>query len=304
MQTTGVSVIIATRGRPVLLRRALRSIFAQTTTIPIEAIVVFDQVSIDTLSDVDVPQGSELRLRSNQHARGLAGARNEGISAAQYSLIAFCDDDDEWLPSKLERQIAVIENDSHAIVVASGIRVDSEGGSKIRQAPTRTTFADLLQSRITELHPSTFLIRTDDLRGALGGIDEKIPSSYGEDYDLLLRASRLGHVEAVREPLVVVHWDRPSFFSEKWEGISSGLSYLLAKYPEFGTSPRGSARIQGQIAFAYAAVGDRKRARSWAAKALRNDRRQLRGYAAYAISAGVLPPGPVVGVINRRGRGL
>src|SRR3712207_7714698 len=53
-----------------------------------------------------------------------------------------------------------------------------------------------------------------------------------------LRAARKGYVLSVTEPLVVVNWNRASFFSGKWEGIAAGLSYLLRKFPEFSRSRR------------------------------------------------------------------
>lgn len=304
MNTAGVSVVIATRGRPRLLRRAIASIFAQTADVPIEVIVVFDQVEIDDLSDVQVDGRRTLVTVQNARRPGLAGGRNTGIALASHANVAFCDDDDEWMPKKLERQLALQETDGDAVVIATGIAIESEGGRHERPSPAITRLEDLLESRITELHPSSFLLRRDDLLGRLGDVDEGIPASYGEDYDLLLRAAKLGHIAAVPEPLVVVHWDRASFFSEKWEGITGGLGYLLDKHPEFSGSKKGSARIEGQIAFAYAALGRRVDAKAWASRALRNDRSQLRGYAAYAIAARLLPAGFVVGAINRRGRGL
>jgi GT2 family glycosyltransferase len=138
----------------------------------------------------------------------------------------------------------------------------------------------------------------------IGLVDEALPASYGEDYDLLLRAAKLGHVLAVAEPLVLVHWNRVSFFAGRWRGIVDGLSYLVAKHPEFATTPVGSARLEGQIAFALAALGQHREARAWARKAIAHDHTQLRGYAALVISAGLVPAGFLVAAVNRRGRGL
>jgi glycosyltransferase involved in cell wall biosynthesis len=235
---------------------------------------------------------------------GLAGGRNTGILAAAGELIAFCDDDDEWLGGKLAAQLHTWAAVPDASLVATGIRIESAGGSHVRLPPARATFADFLDSRITEIHPSTFLIRRSDLLGGIGLVDEDLPASYGEDYDLLLRAARLGPVVSVVEPLVVINWKRTSFFAGRWEGIAAGLSYLLRKFPEFADTPRGTARIAGQVAFAHAALGRRAEARAWAVDAIRNDRRQLRAYAALAIAAHLAPPALLVDLVNRRGRGL
>lgn len=299
-----VSVVIATRGRPKLLRNAVRAAFAQSYDGPMEVIVVFDQVDIDPLTDVDVPPQRSLCTIVNWRKPGLAGARNSGILAADGELVAFCDDDDEWLPKKIEHQVSAWSWEPQASMVATGIRIESTGASHVRLPPERVGFDEFLDSRITEIHPSSFLLRRADLVGDLGLVDEELPAAYGEDYDLLLRAARRGYVLSVVEPLVIVNWNRTSFFAGRWEGIAAGLSYLLEKFPEFALSPVGTARIAGQVAFAHAALGDRPSARRWAANAIRHDRRQLRAYAAYAIASGLAPAGLLVSLVNRTGRGL
>ncbi|RIX26625.1 glycosyltransferase family 2 protein [Amnibacterium setariae] len=299
-----IGVVVATRGRPQLLRAAVRSILAQDYQGDVHVHVVFDGVEVDPLTDVDVPENRSLRTSVNTRTAGLAGGRNTGILAATAELIAFCDDDDEWLNGKLSAQVEAWREDPTAAVVATGIRIESAGGSHVRLPPPRATFADFLDSRLTEIHPSSFLLRRADLTGPIGLVDEVLPSSYGEDYDLLLRATRVGHVACVVEPLVVVNWKRTSFFNGRWEGIAAGLTYLLRKFPEFAAAPRGAARIEGQVAFAHAALGRRADARSWAVQALRNDHRQLRAYAALVISLRLAPAGLLVDLVNRSGRGL
>jgi len=302
--TPSVSVVIATRGRPELLRKAVSAALSQDYSGSLEVLVVFDQVEIDRLADVAVPEGRRLRTIENTRTPGLAGGRNTGILAADGELVAFCDDDDEWLDGKLAAQSDALAAAPEASLVATGIRIESAGGSHVRLPPPRATFADFLDSRITEIHPSTFLIRRADLLGGIGLVDEALPASYGEDYDLLLRAARLGPVVSVVEPYVVINWKRASFFAGRWEGIAAGLSYLLRKFPEFDLAPRGTARIAGQVAFAHAALGHRAEARTWAVDAIRRDRGQLRAYAALAVAAHVAPPALLVNLVNRTGRGL
>ena len=300
-----VSVIVATRGRPELLRSAVRSILGQDYPGDITVTIVFDQTEVDPLDDIDVPA---VRRRvytvPNTRTPGLAGARNTGIQAATGDLIAFCDDDDEWLPAKLHKQIEVWKGDPAAVLVATGIRIETSGRMLDRVPPRRTEFADLIRSRTTEIHPSSFLMRRSDVLERIGLVDEELPASYGEDYDFLLRAARIGHILALPEPLIIVHWNRTSFFDGKWRGIADGLTYLLNKHPEFTHSAVGSARIEGQIAFALAALGKRDEALQWARRTIRHDRSQLRAYAAMAIAARLVPAGTLVSAVNRRGRGL
>lgn len=304
MEIDGVSVVIATRGRPVLLRRAIRTIIEQDTDLPMEIIVVFDGIEIDVLADVDASANVAMRTIKNRQTPGLAGGRNTGIAAATYALVAFCDDDDEWKPKKISAQLALKEKDPAAAIIATGITIASSGGMHDRKSPERTEFQDLLKSRLTELHPSSFLVEKKLFQGALGLVDEEIPNSYAEDYDLLLRAAKLSHIAAVPDPLTIVHWDRASFFTEKWEGISNGLTYLLSKHPEFSGSQTGLARIEGQVAFALAAQNRRAEAKAWAKRSLKNDWKQIRALLAYSIVWRVLPAAPIVRTLNRFGKGV
>lgn len=297
-----VSVVMATRNRPQLLRRAVASVFAQETVQPIEVVLVYDGTDIDELTDLDRGPHT-LRAVNNSRTPGLAGARNTGILEATADLVAFCDDDDEWKPTKLAAQLPLFD-DEKVVLAATGIEIHSAGGTHARLSPASVTLDDLLRSRITELHPSSFVVRADALRGAIGLVDEELPASYGEDYDLLLRAAKAGRVVAVPEAHTIIHWDRTSYFSEKWQGIADGLSYLLAKHPEFVRSGEGQARIEGQIAFAHGALGDRPRARSWARRAIGHDIRQPRAYLAMVVGMGLVSGERVVSALNKRGRGM
>lgn len=301
---TQVSVVIATIGRPDMLRDAVRAIFAQDALAEVEVLVVFDGIEIDGLADIVIPTNCTLRLLQNSRTPGLAGGRNTGILAAAGDVLGFCDDDDEWHPTKLRRQLELWEANPDAIAVTTGISVQSDTGTTNRCPPPRTTFNDFLASRVTAIHPSTMLFRWADFMGRLGLVDEALPGSYGEDYDLLLRATRFGYVAAVTEPLVTVRWDRPSFFAGKWHDMAVGLTYILRKFPELETSPKGVSRIAAQVAFSYAALGQRRAALVWAKSALRRDPRQLRAYAALAVASGLMSPQRLLNAVNRRGHGL
>lgn len=305
MSDPKISALIATTGaRPALLRQAVQSMFDQDYTGHIEVIVVFDYVEIDDLADLIVPANRSLKTILNAHSKGLAGGRNTGVTVASGTYIGFCDDDDYWFPAKLSDQMNLWQKNPGATAISSGITVRSGGKDIERFAPTRATFTDFLRSRITEIHPSAMLYRKSDLLGGIGLVDEDLPAAYGEDYDLLLRAARHGDIFSVDKPLVLVLWDRPSFFAGKWENMAEGLTYLLRKFPEFESNPKGLARIAGQIAFAHAALGNKKLARSFAASALHRDRTQLRAWAAYIVASGVIKPQLLLDLVNKTGRGL
>jgi glycosyltransferase involved in cell wall biosynthesis len=303
-ETPAVSVVVPTRDRPELLRRAVTAVLSQTYPGPVECLVVFDQSDPD-LPWPELPAGRRLVLVRNRRTPGLAGARNSGILAATGELVAFCDDDDEWLGEKLTRQVARLLATPSAAVSTTGILVRYQDRTTTRLAPTElVTHRQLLRSRLTELHPSTVLARRRQLLDDIGLVDEQIPGSYAEDYEWLLRAARHAPVLAVPEPLAVIHWHQSSFFSDRWRTIISALTYLVDKHRELQQEPSGLARIYGQIAFAHAALGERGKARSWARRTLSLNRRERRAYLALAISVGLVSAKTVTRLAHMAGKGI
>ncbi|WP_422116318.1 glycosyltransferase family 2 protein [Brachybacterium sp. UNK5269] len=304
--TPSVTTVIATRGRGALLRRALRSIMSQVFDGHLEILVVFDQSDIDPLDDLraELPVGVTLVLCRNDRSPGLAGARNTGIARAVNELIAFCDDDDEWAPHKLQAQIRLWQQHPEAAVIACGITIVTLDDVTDRMPPLRTTRADLLRSRVGELHPSSFLFRRADLVAMPGGVDEGIPFGYGEDYDYLLRVTELGDVLSVPDHLVIVHWDRDSYFAGRWERMAEGLSYLLTKHPDLLDDARNAARMSGQVAFAYAAAGKSAAARTWTRRTLGHRPTEPRAWLALLTMTHLLSPQFTISTLNKRGRGI
>ena len=124
----------------------------------------------------------------NARTRGLCAACNTGILEAKNDWVAFCDDDDEWLPAKLTSQLDAAGSDS--IFVAGGITIDN-AKRRVDRVPGQPyiPMSRLVKSRVMEAHSSTFMIRRSAALGDLGLIDEEIPGGYYEDYDILLRAA-------------------------------------------------------------------------------------------------------------------
>jgi glycosyltransferase involved in cell wall biosynthesis len=101
-----VSVIMPTFNRADTIRRAIRSVQAQTFT-EWELIVVDDGSTDDTVALIE---GCDKRLKLiRQENQGTAGARNTGLRASVGSYIAFLDSDDEWLSHHLELCVGFLE---------------------------------------------------------------------------------------------------------------------------------------------------------------------------------------------------
>lgn len=298
-----VTVVVPTRNRPELLAQTVGSIVAQDYPALIRTLVVYDHDDPDLSLAID-DDHRPVRVLVNTQCPGLAGARNTGILASGTELLAFCDDDDTWLPQKLRRQVELLQAAPEADLVCCGVQV-SYADSEIERILHRTQveLRDLLRSRLTELHPSTFLFRTDRLVHDIGLVSESIPGSYGEDYELLLRSARMGVVRNLPEVGVRVLWHSRSHFSGDWETIAVALRWLLEQYPEFRLVPRGYARVAGQVAFAEASARQRLTALRWIGKTLRSRPTEARAYLALAVCAG-LSPRWIRDRLHRRGKGI
>ncbi|MDX6284920.1 MAG: hypothetical protein QOG53_405 [Frankiales bacterium] len=304
MTSPSVSVIIATRDRPALLRAALDSILGQEYAGNVEAVVVYDQTTPDTSLAFDNGD-RRITVTTNTRTPGLAGARNSGVLGSSGELLAFCDDDDTWLPDKLALQAAAMQRDG-ADVALTGIYVYYGDRVTVRIPELQElTVAGLTRDRVMAAHPSTYVVTRSAFTNTIGPVDENIPGSYGEDWDWLLRAAQTTQLVVVPRPLIRVLWHKGgSLFSRRWMTIIEALDYLVDKHPSFKEDPQALARIYGQKAFAYAALGERKEARRWAREALRQSRSERRAYVALAVARGVVSAERVMSMANAAGRGI
>ncbi|MGZ4675393.1 MAG: glycosyltransferase family 2 protein [Acidimicrobiia bacterium] len=299
-----LAVVICTRDRPELLRRAIAAIAAQTHPGAIETVVVFDRSTPDP--SIEVAGGSRpVRVIANDHTPGLPGGRNAGVAVTDAPLVAFCDDDDVWHPEKAARQIEVLTTRPDVSVVVTGVQIELGGNRTDRRLDQeQVTFSDLLASRVMEANFCTAMVRRSAFVDEIGPADEHIPGGYAEDYEWVLRAARRGPLAVVPEPMVVVEWHAQSFFTARWQMIADALEYLIAAVPEFAAQPRGLARLKGQRSFALAAQGDRRSAFSEIRSTIATRWFEPRAYLAGAVAIGIVKPEPILRSLQRRGRGI
>lgn len=303
-QWPSVSVVVATRDRKELLRKTLTAIHHQDYPGVVETLVVHDQSELDP-DLVATDEQRPVRVLSNTRSPGLAGARNTGILASQQPLIAFCDDDDTWLPAKLTLQVRQLLA-SGADVGVSGIVV-CYADHEITRVPRAgdLTIAELSRRRVTEAHPSTVIVRREALLGPIGLVDEGIPGSYGEDYDWILRAVENGPIDVLEQPTVRVLWSQShSYFSARWALIIAAIDYLLAKHPALSLSQEGLAWNYGRKAFGYAALKQRRQAVRWALRSIRLNWRERRGYLALLVATGLVSAERITSFAHTRGKGI
>lgn len=201
---TLVSIILPTYNRAEFIGAALDSVFAQTYEN--WELIIIDDGSTDSTTEV-LEQYNDSRLRYiYQENQGVSGARNTGIGQCAGDVIALLDSDDEWLPKKLETQLAYMEQHNFEICQTEEIWVRK--GKRVNQpakyAKPEGWFFD--QSvEMCLISPSCTMF-TRACWDEIGPFDVSMPSC--EDYDMWLRACHTYPVGLVREKLTIKHGGR------------------------------------------------------------------------------------------------
>lgn len=294
-----VGVVVPTHDRPGPLRAAVAAVLAQDYPGQVHVVVVYDR------SEPDMIPNDRVTVTVNNRTPGLAGARNTGILGLDTDLVAFCDDDDEWRPGKLRRQVEALRARPGAEFASCGIGIDYDGTVHPRLAGrTEVTHADLLRSRMVMVHSSTYLVRRAALLDGIGLVDETIPGSQNEDWDLALRAARRHPIVNVDAPLVRVVWGLSSHYARQWETKAESLLWMLEHHPELARCRPGAARVYAQLSFAHACLRQRGAAFRWAWRALGRNWHERRVPFALAVASGVVPGEVVLRHLHARGHGI
>jgi len=296
-----IDVVIATRDRPEQVREAIDGVWSQAYPGEIRCLVVFDQSEPDLTLCRRVENRSVDVVR-NTRTPGLAGARNSGILAGDCELVAFCDDDDVWLPDKCRLQVCSLDANRGSTAV-TGIAVEYRNRVWARiPDPADLNVRTLARRRVMEAHPSTVMVRRNVLLDSIGLVDEKIPGGYGEDFDWMLRAAQAGPIAVVPHAMVRVHWGQ-SKFAQDWQTIIDAIDYGLAKHPVFGEDRHALGRLYGRRAFALAALG-KGGVPAAVARTLRVAPLERRAYLAAAVGMRLTSAPWLMDVAHKRGHGI
>lgn len=182
-----ISVIIATYNRAAYLPFAVDSILNQTYR-NLELIIV-DDGSADNTQEVLAHLQSDPRVRSiRQRNAGQGAATNRGISLARGDYIAFLDDDDAWIPQKLELQVSAMEADKDAAVIYSPLSYIDQTGNPLG-APEMPLYSGSITNQlfISNFIPYGSVLAERKCFEEMGLFNPALVT--GLDYDLWLRFS-------------------------------------------------------------------------------------------------------------------
>ncbi len=158
VNTPLISVVVTTKNRETLLPRAIQSVLAQVWS-NLELIVVDDGSDVPVVLPTADPRARVIR---NEVSTGLPAARNIGFRAARGEFLCMLDDDDWYLPGKLERQARYLLENPEVALVFSRVVVRNARGTERRYLPNTHVHTPELNLRaFNVIHPSSVLFRRD-----------------------------------------------------------------------------------------------------------------------------------------------
>ncbi len=261
-----VSVVIPAFQSADRIGRTLVWLQRQTLT-DFEVIVVNDGSTDDTSAVVRRIMAGDSRVRLvEQPNGGIAAARNRGVDAATSEVLAFLDDDDLWLPQKLELQLARLDARPRAAVVSCySALVDESGhllGWRLGGNPEGDVYREMLEWDMIS-GGSVALVARAPLE-EVGGFDVALPDR--ADWDLWIRLARRHPFTCVPRTLVG-YTRRAGSVSQSYERMLEHGRAVLAKArrddPLIGDGEHDALLARDLFGAACICLADERHAMAW-----------------------------------------
>lgn len=254
MSSPTVSVITPLYNSAPFLSSTIKSVVDQT--IGDWEMILADDCSTDGSLDIaraysnGDPRIRLLRLSENS---GPAAARNLAVEAARGRYIAFLDSDDQWLPGKLEKQLAFMEREGVSFTHTYYEMITESGQStgKVLRAPSELAYVDMLKSNqigcLTVMYDTAVLgkvymplIRKRQDYGLWLAILKKVPRAYCLPETLALYRQRTGSVSSNKVELLSYNWR----LFRQVEGLSAWRSLYYLGWNVFRKFRNNLVRLQ------------------------------------------------------------
>ena len=234
MENCLISVIVPTyKRKPDMLKRSIDSVLSQTYK-NIELIIVDDSPN-DYEFREDVKNfliNYDERIRYIRHDRNMGAniARNTGVDNSMGEYIAFLDDDDEWFPTKIEKQYKIMLNQPFvALVYCKAITINENDGKTspiINFMHRGNQHKRLLRQNF--IGSNSFVLVKRKVFYEVGKYDETLLSN--QDYDLFIRITKNYEIDFVEEVLVKYYIHIGERISTNPEKQLQGRLALYNKY--------------------------------------------------------------------------
>lgn len=273
-----VSAIITTHNRYELLKKAIDSVLNQTYK-NIECIVVDDKSQDETeqfMKSIVEKNNNIKYIRINDDKMtGGNYARNLGIKNSNGEYIAFLDDDDEWFPEKIEKQVKILEDNKDVGIVVCGRKLEYNPGKVYLDEKTIDNDIKDYSKKILYniIGATSMMMFRKRLLQQVNYFDENI--KFWQEYDLTIRICQISKVAFINEILTLyrININDKNRKTNKFEEWLETTKYINNKYNDLINNlteeekKKVKALMYCDAANRCSAIGDNKRKKMYFKKA-------------------------------------
>jgi glycosyltransferase involved in cell wall biosynthesis len=247
---SSISVIVTVYNRFELTKRAVESVLAQT--LAVSEVILLDDGSFDGTSELlqsHLEENARWRGRVryvHQKNQGPGAARNRGITEASGEWLAFIDNDDLWLPQKLEWQFRALDHFNCDACITDAWFMNNPrmkmtlfqlAGKEHREAigPIANPLKYILDTNsVVGVHPVWLqnLVTRTQLARDVGGFDPRF--RFGDDDDFVFRLGCQAGMCFVNMPMVLIDRTPPAErhlgANESWDDLDFRLRMAQERY--------------------------------------------------------------------------
>jgi glycosyltransferase involved in cell wall biosynthesis len=227
-----VSVVIPCYNRSDLVIRALRSVERQTYR-PLEVIIVDDASDTPLSCPVDSVASLDVQVVRRDTRGGPGVARNTAAPYVRGEFVAFLDSDDEWVATKIERQVQrlrSLERHLQPRMLICGFSRSTGTRSWVVTPPNGRVYTQtsLLAGSAVPLTASVMMIDAEPFRSGQIRFDERLPNL--EDLDLAIQVAGAGTVVCQDDLLTLKYRDHDRDHAYTHSADVESRRTLAAKY--------------------------------------------------------------------------
>lgn len=250
-----VSIITPVYNGQDFLDRSIKSVLAQTYE-NWELFLIDDGSSDNSVQIIEnYLEDNRIKLLRNESNSGIPTTRNKGIENSTGEFIALLDQDDEWLPHKLEKQVSrFLEIDDSFGLIYSNVEVRTDQGilsdqkKEIEPEASIQSNLELMLSRNLITSP-TAMVKRKALE-EVGLFDESIRWG-GDDYDLWIRIAHKFKFDYIDEVLCIRHEHQQNYSADKKRMMLKTIDLGEKYVKQFGLEPSLSRKLKSNQYYRY-----------------------------------------------------
>ncbi len=272
-----VSVLMSSYNHDHYIAQAIESVLAQTFS-DLELVIVDDASTDNSPQIIQAYAEKDPRIKASFHTKnqGISQTANDSMAKATGKYVSYIGSDDLWAPTKLEKQLAVLEKDEDKLVWSEALIINGKGektGQSITQLLGATKrcgnlFEELLKEQI--IFYQTLIYKREFAKG----LQRDTSLKYASDHRYIVELAKKHEFAFVNEPLASYRMHGQNVTSKNQAAWMKERVVLREEFiKEYGNeiSNKTKAAILYRIGHAYATLGNQQTAKHYYLQALKTN---------------------------------